>query len=103
MRDSTEEVHGETKMCSAEVQGSGLVVHPPHSTDELEFHHPEVTADKAAWKHDFPYQLFLGEHKVQHGASPSWFPNQMYGEVVFDTSRIVRTLLCCSSNKYHRD
>ncbi|KAK4828058.1 hypothetical protein QYF61_023118 [Mycteria americana] len=58
-RYSTKQIPEEAKVCSPEVQGSELAVHPPQCPKDLELHHFMVTAAKAALELHIPHQPLL--------------------------------------------
>jgi len=68
---STDQVPEGAEVCSLEVQGSELPVHPPRYPKDLELHHFMVTAAKAALKLHISHQpLLVSENKVQSSTSP---------------------------------
>jgi len=95
---STEQIPGEAKVCSPEVQGRELAVCPPRCPKDLELHHLMVTADKAALEHHIPHQLLLvGQNKVQHSTSPHGLLYHLEKEVIINAFQEPAGLLmpCC--------
>ncbi|KAK4832092.1 hypothetical protein QYF61_020707 [Mycteria americana] len=95
---STKQIPEEVKVCSPEVQGSELALHPPQCPKDLELHHFMVTAAKAALELHIAHQpLLVGENKVQHSTSPHWLLYHLEKEVIINTFQAPPGLLmpCC--------
>lgn len=61
----TKQVPESAKVCSSEVQGSGLALQPPCFPMDLELHHFMVTSAKAALEFHISHQLLpVAENKV---------------------------------------
>ncbi|KAK4817448.1 hypothetical protein QYF61_015603 [Mycteria americana] len=95
---STKQIPEEAKVCSPEIQGSELAMHPPRCPKDLELHHFMVTAAKATLELHIPHQLLLvGEKKVQHSTSSCWLLYHLKKEIIINTFQEPPRLLmsCC--------
>lgn len=67
----TKQIPEVAKVCSPEVQGRKLALHPPCCTKVLKLHHSMATAAKAVPELHLLHQPFLlAGNKVQHNTSP---------------------------------
>ena len=83
---SIKQIPEEAKVCSPEVQGSGLAAHLPHCPKDLKVHYFVVTAAKAALDFHIPHQsLLVGKNKVQYRTSPRGLLYHLEEEVVINT------------------
>ncbi|KAK4829762.1 hypothetical protein QYF61_006486 [Mycteria americana] len=94
---STKQIPEEAKVCSPEVHGSELAVHPPQCPKDLEHRRLMVTAAKAALELHIPHQpLLVGENKVQHSTSPLWFLYHLEKEFIINAfEEPPRLLMLC--------
>ncbi|PKU43982.1 hypothetical protein llap_5701 [Limosa lapponica baueri] len=75
----------DAKLCSPEVQGNELALHPSPRPQNSELHHLMVTAAKAAFDLHIPSEpLLFGEYEIQQSTSPHWFLYHLEEEAIIN-------------------